>query len=212
MKTILSLCLIATLATALAETPPAAATDPLKRIVLANVDNAVNPAVMERVSTAVEEELSLPVEVRALTLDPQETLNDFVDPLSAAKGVHDACIVAFVAPSTPQSMHYEIQPPQALAVINAPVFLCDDDEKYFRRLKRITMRNLGFIFGLSPAPDPHCVTRDYLDLNDFDQMGTNFTPPWLDRFQRESAQRGLQALEYSAPEMVPAPEAPAPAQ
>ena len=53
------------------------------------------------------------------------------------------------------------------------------------------MRGAAFMFGLTSDPDPHCVMHDYVTLDDLDKIGTNFSPPWLDRFIKAAQAKGM---------------------
>jgi predicted Zn-dependent protease len=78
-----------------------------------------------------------------------------------------------------------------VAIINTQPLYTDDAEKFARRLERQVMRAAAFSFGLTPTPDPFCVTRDYSSLEDLDSMGRNFSPPWQGRFAEEATKRGF---------------------
>ena len=93
-----------------------------------------------------------------------------------------------------EEKHLKVFAENGVAVINTQPLYTDETETFARRMERQVMRAAAFVFGLPPTPDPFCVTRDYRSLEDLDQMGRNFSPPWMGRFAGEAATRGLEPL------------------
>ena len=102
-------------------------------------------------------------------------------------------------PSEVSAQHYVIMTNEQVAVINVPAVVSTNSAVNTRRLQRLTMRAAASLFGIGSDPDPFCVMRDYRTLDDLDKMGTNFSPPWGDKFRKAAAARGLDVRPLFTP-------------
>jgi hypothetical protein len=150
-----------------------------KAVTLVNAA-AVDAPLLERIRTFAEQELH--VSVRTLEKPKLAGNKSFQALESKAKQVKTG--------TEPQ--HLAVYPASGMAIINTQPLYTDDAEKFARRLERQVMRAAAFSLGLTPTPDPFCVTRDYSSLEDLDSMGRNFSPPWQERFAEEAIKLGLQ--------------------
>lgn len=87
--------------------------------------------------------------------------------------------------------HLVVNVERGICVVNVGALSTVDSLKFKRRIERQVMRAAAFSMEMAPTPDPFCVTRDYKNLKDLDTMGRNFSPPWMGRFAKEAAARGL---------------------
>jgi hypothetical protein len=152
---------------------------------------AVDAPLLERVCAFAERELHVPV--RTLEKPKLAGRKNFQAVEKAAKrGKTDADVTLIVlAGINNDPKHLAVYPDSGIAVINTLPLYTDDEEVFARRIERQVMRAAAFSFGLTPTPDPFCVTRDYDLLEDLDSMGRNFSPPWQGRFAEEAEKRGL---------------------
>lgn len=161
-----------------------------KCIALANA-KAVDGELLERVRSFAQAELDVRVRSFNITKVAVTNLQEIGKQLADQKGPNDVCMIALVSPETEDPMHLTVRDDIQVAVVNVKALYTEDKEKYARRIERQVMRGAAFLFGLEPALDPYCVTRNYSSLEDLDRMGRNFFPPWRDKFTREASKRGL---------------------
>lgn len=152
---------------------------------------AVDAPLLERVRAFAERELQVPV--RAAEKPKLAGKKNFQSLEKAARRVKtDSDVVLIVlAGFSGEPKHLAVYSSSGITIINAQPLYTNDAELFARRIERQVMRSAAFSFGLSPTPDPFCVTRDYDSLEDLDAMGRNFSPPWQGRFAEEVEKRGL---------------------
>ena len=171
-----------------------------------NVVNAgtVNAELLERVRAFAEKELRVPVRSEEnASLAGKE---DFFAIEKAAVSMKDENDVTYIVLTELESEdHLQCYPESGVAVVNARPLRTEDAEKFARRIERMVMRAAAFCFELPPTPDPYCVTRDYRSLEDLDQMGKNYSPPWQARYAEEAAKRGLEARRPQFNVPIPKP-------
>ena len=156
------------------------------------------PELMERLRRFMEKELRVPV--RTVDAAKLSGKKDFAALEKAARKIkHENDIAYIVIAQLDEESHLEVYEETGVAVINAQALHTDDAEKYALRIQRMAMRAAAFVFGLSPTPDPFCVTRNYRSLEDLDRMGRNYSPPWQARYAEEAAKRGLQPIQPTHP-------------
>lgn len=156
---------------------------------------AVDAPLLERVRAFAEKELRVPV--RTLENPKLAGQKSFQTLEKAAKRVKtdgDVTLIVLAGINN-EPLHLGVYTNSGIALINAQILYTDDREKFSRRIERQVMRAAAFSFGLTPTPDPFCVTRDYRSLEDLDTMGRNFSPPWQGRYAAEAVKRGLQAID-----------------
>jgi ABC-type molybdate transport system substrate-binding protein len=163
---------------------------PEKTITIINAA-AVDAPLLERIRAFAERELHVPV--RTLENPKLAGTKDFQTLEKAARRVKTEADVTLIvlAGFNHEPKHLAVFSERGIALINTQALYTDEAEAFARRIERQVMRAAAFSFGLTPTPDPFCVTRDYMSLDDLDSMGRNFSPPWQGRFAEEAAVRGL---------------------
>ena len=167
-----------------------ASAQPEKAITIVNAA-AVDAPLLERVRAFAEQELHVPV--RALEKPNLAGKENFQALEKAAQRVKTDADVTLIVLSgfSNETQHLTVYSNSNIAVVNVLPLRTDDAEKFGRRVERQVMRAAAFSFGLTPTPDPFCVTRDYSTIEDLDTMGRNFSPPWQGRFAEEAVKHGL---------------------
>jgi predicted Zn-dependent protease len=165
-----------------------------KAITLINA-TAIDASLLERVRAFAEKELHVLVKA-----DENSTLAgkaDFQALKKTAERIRtDADVILIVLSGfNKEEKHLAVYPEIRMAVVNVQPLYTDDAEIFARRIERQVMRGAAFAIDLPPTPDPFCVTRNYRSLDDLDSMGRNFSPPWQERFAKESAALGLSSLQ-----------------
>lgn len=124
--------------------------------------------------------------------------------LAKYKNENDVCLIALVSSARDSQLHAYYLTNANLAIVNVSALRSDDPMRQLHRLQKQVMRGAGVMFGLKSDPDPHCVMHDYVTLADLDNIGTNFSPPWLDMFLDAARRRGLtvQPLTLSFDEVL----------
>lgn len=152
---------------------------------------AVDAPLLERVRAFAERELHVPV--RTLEKPRLAGRKNFQTLEKAAQRVKTGADVTLIvlAGINDDPKHLAVYPDSGIAVVNTLPLYTNEEEVFARRMERQVMRAAAFSFGLTPTPDPFCVTRDYDSLEDLDSMGRNFSPPWQGRFAEEAEKRGL---------------------
>lgn len=167
------------------------ATPKEKAIQLVNAQ-AVDAALLERVRAFAQTELHVPVRAEAnlefAATDRVATLKKM-----ALMDKEEGDVTYIVLGSLAGTEHLQCDPSSGVALVNVAPLRTDDSERFARRVERMVMRAAAFCVGLSPTPDPYCVTRNYRSLEDLDRMGCNYSPPWQARYAEEAARRGLRA-------------------
>jgi len=165
-----------------------------KAITLVNAA-AVDAPLLERIRAFAQNELHVPV--RAVENPKLAGKPDFQALQKAARRVKTNADVSLIvlAGFNGEPRHLTVYSADGIALINAQALYTADAETFARRIERQVMRAAAFSFGLTPTPDPFCVTHDYNSLAELDAMGRNFSPPWQGRFAEEAAKRGLVPVE-----------------
>jgi len=167
------------------------------RLLLVNAAS-VDADLLERIRSFAERELRIRVHaVRNPTLAGRADFESVVRAAQRTKKTQDVILI-ILAGVNGEERHLAVYPEKGMAVVNAQPLYTGDEERFARRMERQVMRAAAFTLGLSPTPDPFCVTRDYRSLEDLDTMGRNFSPPWQGRFAEEAARRGLGLADASA--------------
>lgn len=168
-----------------------------KAITLVNAA-AVDAPLLERVRAFAERELQIPV--RAVENPKLAGKADFKALEKAARRVKTDADVSLIilAGFNGEPRHLAVYSADGIALINAQALYTAEEEVFARRIERQVMRAAAFSFGLTPTPDPFCVTHDYNSLEELDAMGRNFSPPWQGRFAEEAEKRGLVPADAGA--------------
>ena len=126
--------------------------------------------------------------------------------IQALKTDADAALIALVRLDT-ADLHQSINTNRMTALINVTPLITDDPRQTTWRIERMIMRSVAFLLGITPAPDPNCVTRNYQSPEDLDTMGRNFTPPY-NPVIRQRAQDLSITLKPEPPDGTRRPPAP----
>ncbi|NOU36019.1 MAG: hypothetical protein HOO88_04555 [Kiritimatiellaceae bacterium] len=168
-----------------------------KAITLVNAA-AIDAPLLERIRTFAEQELHVPVRtLEKPKLAGKKSFQALESKMKRLKTDADVVLIVLTGFNA-EPQHLAVYPASGIAVINTQPLYTNDTEKFARRLERQVMRAVAFSFGLTPTPDPFCVTRDYGSLEDLDTMGRNFSPPWQGRFAEEAVERGLVLKDTAA--------------
>jgi len=168
----------------------ASAEDSEKTVLLANFE-AINGETLARVQKFVQEQLG--IRIRATTLKqnsiPEKTFKPAT--FTAFKKDKDLMMIALVATTNKMPVTTLLSTNDMLAVVNLSEMKSPDAEIFPRRVERLVMRSIAFLSGLTPSPDPFCVTKEYKSLDELDKMGRNFCPLWKSRFDIYAQEKTL---------------------
>ncbi|MBT7065881.1 MAG: hypothetical protein HN919_06240 [Verrucomicrobia bacterium] len=128
-------------------------------------------------------------------------LRAFAKKLQVYKQPDDVCVIVLVPGGNAIKLHSTVERDLQMATVNVSALHSDDPVKMVKRLQRHVMRGVGFLFGLKPAPDPHCVTKHYRTLEDLDKMGMNYCPPSQGKFRAEALKRGMTVFTPPRPQV-----------
>lgn len=156
---------------------------------------AVKPGILEEIRVHAEKELCVPVSATDIPAIKESYLKSMGKIAAKNKLAQDACLVVLVLSES--SLHSCILTNEQVAVINVSALRSDDETKFVRRLQRWAIRGPAFLFGVEPDIDPFCVMHDYQTLDQLDQIGMNFSPPWGDKFRQAAKARGLELRQMS---------------
>jgi len=155
---------------------------------------ALDAELLERVRAFAEEQLHVPVRtLEKPKLGGAKSFQALEKSVVRIKTDADVSMIV-LAGINGDEKHLEVYPDDGVALINTQPLYTAETETFARRIERQVMRAAAFVFEMPPTPDPFCVTRDYRSLDDLDQMGRNYSPPWMGRFADEAAKRGLMPL------------------
>jgi hypothetical protein len=159
---------------------------------------AVDASLLERVRSFAANELQVPVRIlENPKLAGRENFQILERAAQRIKTDSDVVLIVLTGFNN-QPQHLTIYPGTGIAAVNVQPLYTDNEEVFARRIERQVMRAAAFSLGLTPTPDPFCVTREYISLEDLDSMGRNFSPPWQGRFAEEAVKRGLETTDAAA--------------
>lgn len=196
LSCVLMMSLLTTCSVSAAEPTPA------KTIAIVNAAG-LSTQVMAQVAAFASQQLHVPVRTQSVKSFQAKTLRKYAKKLKKQKQAGDVCLIGLVSGGDNISLHASVEHDLEIGMINVGALKSEDPSQTLKRVERHVMRSAGFLFGLVPAPDPHCVTRHYRTLADLDTMGMNFCPPWQGKFAAEARKRGL-------PNLMPRPPLPRP--
>jgi hypothetical protein len=204
MRRLIAFALIGGAVTAMSatscRTPAPAATRPVsaKSVAVVGV-GAVDPALVSRVQTFVEENSALQTRLLPARELAGRTLDDEGAAVGKLVGDGVFCVVAIVEPVEDIKPHGVLLPDRSVAVVNGRSLrpADGDAEKYGRRLERETMQAIGMLLKLDPCPNPQCALWPYTTDEELDTKGRNYCPPCLEKVQKAARERGLQLIESS---------------
>ena len=153
----------------------------------------VEPALMERLKNWAQDNLAVEVPLAPAETNAVESLQAAVDWGAKRVGESEVGLVVVVNPSGPVMNHGVYAEKERVAVVNVKAMKADDPdaEKLARRLERQVMRSLGLLYGLDMSPNPLSAMSHYGTLAELDQIGRNFDPPWLVKFQERAVELGI---------------------
>jgi predicted Zn-dependent protease len=150
----------------------------------------LDPEMLQEIRSFVCKQLHIPV--RVINESGLAGANSFQTlEKSAAKKRHEMDVLYIVLATIDDDQHLAVFEKSRIAIVNARALHTENAMKFHRRIERQIMRAAAFCVGLPPTPDPFCVTRNYKSLEDLDQMGRNYSPPWQGRFAEKAKELGL---------------------
>lgn len=187
-----------------AATAAMAAEDFTPRIALVNVQ-AVSSEQAEMLRGYMEKNLRVPVRLVEAKQDKTKTIIDQAHALVPLMTPEDASFIALLPAG--DWVKTLTAPENKFAVINTDYINADDKAVFERRLKTMSIRTAGHLFGVGLSPDPHSCMHPYRTLEELDKMGTNFDPPSGQTFQMQSIMRGMRPVRpnFDKPAKAPAP-------
>ncbi len=150
----------------------------------------VDESVMVEVLSFCNEQLPFTLAYQVIDPCPCMDTATCQDALSALKTENDAAVIGLVSMEN-SDMHQSINTNRMVALINVKPLISEDSRQTAWRIQRMLMRSVAFLMGITPAPDPNCVTRNYESLDEFDTMGRNFTPPYNPLIQQKAYAMGI---------------------
>lgn len=155
-------------------------------------DNAV-----ERVREFAERNTGVPVRIREVADFSASSLSEIALELASERPEEDAAFVLLYAEPNDFSEHAIYYYDLRTAIVNVTRLRTDDEERFLRRVERLTMRSLGLLMDVRPVPNPQSAMWPYQTLEELDQMGRNFDPPSLRDFQSNATRLGIELIEDS---------------
>ncbi len=153
----------------------------------------VDPAVVEHVRQWAVENLAVPVPLLPANGKPAETLDDAAKWGATLLSPERVGVVVLTWPSGDVMTHGIFQETNRVVVVNVKAMKSDhpDDERFRRRMERQVMRGIGLLYGLELSPNPQSAMTQYSSLEELDEIGRNFDPPWLLKFQEKARDYGI---------------------
>jgi hypothetical protein len=164
---------------------------PKKVIALGNF-GALSSNQVEQLRASAETELYVPIRTFTAPRLTGTNLYDMGRDLAKVKQPGDVCLIALISPEFVSPMHLVLLTNVQVAVVNVKALQIVDEQKFIKRIHRQIMRGAAFSLGIPPDMDPHSVMLDYTTLDELDQMGLNFSPPWMDKFREAAAKIGME--------------------
>ena len=87
-----------------------------------------------------------------------------------------------------------IFPDAGVAVVCITPLKTDDAELYGRRVKRQVSRAIGLLVGVGYNPNPRCCMQPVKDIEHFDSISYNMSPPPRVALERALRQKGVQLI------------------
>ena len=181
-----------------AESPVEAEVDAPTGIAIAAIGE-LSDAHMERVRAFVQRNTSIATRL----LEPQsasgEDFSEILDTLAPLRTSEHACIVFLYAGEDTFEEHTVYRYESGVGVVNAALMQTEDEERYLRRLEKLTMRSVGLLLGVEMVPNPHSAMWSYRTMSDLDAMGRNYDPPSLMRLHDRARAMGIPLIERQPP-------------
>ncbi|MFH0878713.1 MAG: hypothetical protein V2A34_03285 [Lentisphaerota bacterium] len=158
----------------------------------------IDEQMVERVRKFAEDNIFFPVRI----LPARELFGNGLDNegREAARSMdpRDVGLVALVMTEEDIPSHGVFLPKERVAVVNAKVIQPNpaNDELYFKRLRKGTMRGYGLLLGMETCPNPQCCMAGYTTLEQLDSIGNNFCPPCYGKVEAACSAAGLKMLEF----------------
>lgn len=118
-------------------------------------------------------------------------------------------VVVALAKGSPENARILTAPDNNWAIMNVTPFLLLK-EKQEHMLKQQTLRSIGYVFGVSPCPDPYCCMKSSRALSDLNEVGQNYCPITRKEFSGLAPRKGFFAINpmRAQPVKKPAPAKP----
>ena len=152
---------------------------------------------LERVRAFVERNTSMKTRVLEPSDESAGSLHDLMDALASRRTPEHAALVFLYAGDDDFEEHYVYRYEDGIGIVNAALMRLDDEERYLRRLDKLTMRTIGLLFAVEKVPNPQSAMWTYNTMAELDAMGRNFDPPSLLRLQQRARERDIPLIEES---------------
>ncbi len=155
------------------------------------------PELLERLRAFAEFNTAMPVRIRLAQPYGGKALFEEGAALIAFKSPSDVALVALAYDDFAHTEHAVYRYTDGIAVVNARVLMPDDadEERWARRLEKLTMRSIGLLLDVESVPNPLSAMYPYQSIEELDMMGRNYDPPSLLQVQRKAMQRGIRLTE-----------------
>ena len=158
----------------------------------------IDAATLEQIRAVAQKELSVTVRSSDSEALKGKTAEEMTTKLIQNRKPGEVCTIAFISAAAFTNVVTGFDTNRQVAIINVKLLLTNDTNVYVHRLQRQVLRSAAFLFGLQPALDPFCVTRNYRSLADLDSMAIAFVPPWKEKFLTAARKRGLEIIEVGS--------------
>lgn len=150
---------------------------------------------MERIRAFVEYNTS--IRARLLESQPEAggTFSEMLDALHTLRTPELACVVFLYAGEQDFEEHTVYRYESGVGMVNAKLMMTDDEERYLRRLEKLTMRSVGLLLDVPLVPNPQSAMWTYRTMEELDAMGRNYDPPSLMRIQENALQREIPLIK-----------------
>jgi hypothetical protein len=162
----------------------------------------LSEADVERVRSFVEFNSAIPVRLLEPQSSEQESLVEILDELAPLRTPEHACVVFLYAGERSFEEHTVYRYEAGIGVVNATLMVVDDEERYLRRLEKLTIRSVALLLDVPLVPNPQSALWTYRTMEELDAMGRNLDPPSLLLLQQKAHELGLPLIGGSPYLMV----------
>jgi hypothetical protein len=178
-----------------------AAKNPVALVAVGPVDEAL----VLRLKEWAQNNLAVEVPLWKARPEAEATLEAAGDWAAGKLKPEDAGVVVLTWPSENLPTHGVLKMADRVFIANVRAMKNPgvDDEVFARRMERQVMRGIGLLVGLDLSPNPQSAMSEYVTLQDLDQIGRNYDPPWFQKFHARLHELGIPADTNSPYLMVP---------
>ncbi len=157
----------------------------------------MDAAAVERIRAFAERNTSIRVRIREVPAMAAESLGEVADALAPLRVEEDAAFVLLYVGDSDFPDHTVYRYNQRTGIVNVSLLHTDDEERFLRRIEKLTMRSLGLLLNVPPVPNPQSAMWTYSTLEELDLMGRNFDPPSLRNIQVNAQELGIELIADS---------------